>query len=533
MITKITEMNKKHLALLLLVVLGCTGAIILWINTSIWGIGVGYDSYFYLSAADNFLAGNGFSRYGGDGIPIPIVHFPPAYPLILAATNYIFPGDAIFGARILAVILLGLNIVIIGWLIYTFTESVLASLLGTVTALLSPFLLEVHLMAMTEPIFLATTLLMLYVLSKHVQNPTMKTLTIASILAGISFLIRYAGATSFVVGVVAILVFGSTKISQKIKNVSYFVLISLLVISPWLIRNWVLTRSITNRSAVFHFPGIDKLLEGINVAATWISPTLITEDLVSSNLAILKLSLVVAAIILGIIIWVIKLRRAPEKLVIENHGIRFVAISSIYIGIYILFLFVSLALFDASIQLSNRILSPIYVITLTLGIIAVWQGYSIKSSRILTVAGIIGAVLFLSRANFDRYQFDLDNMRESGKVFTGREWQNSETINVIHSLPSELNIFTNEPFAVYILTGRITSSIPEKYNPVKREANSTFEAQMELMMGVFRSGNGALILFDSYNRPGVYASEAQITRSLILWRDTADGSVYIPEGFEP
>ena len=32
-----------------------------WINTP-WGIGVNYDSYFYLSAADNFLAGNGFGR---------------------------------------------------------------------------------------------------------------------------------------------------------------------------------------------------------------------------------------------------------------------------------------------------------------------------------------------------------------------------------------------------------------------------------------------------------------------------------------
>lgn len=41
-----------------------------------WGIGVGYDSVFYLSAADNLLNGLGLSRLDGYYNVIPLTHYP-------------------------------------------------------------------------------------------------------------------------------------------------------------------------------------------------------------------------------------------------------------------------------------------------------------------------------------------------------------------------------------------------------------------------------------------------------------------------
>lgn len=533
MINRFVYLEKRQRVLLLLTLFGITGAVLLWVNTQTWGIGVGYDSYFYLTAADNFTIGNGLSRINGDGDFIPLVHFPPMYPLILAGMGFLVEGDTIAAARIIATLLLGVNIVLIGWLVYVTTGSMLASLIGSGFALVSPFLLDVHLMAMSEPIFLTIVLLTLYVLARYVQNGELRTLTICAVLAGLTFLIRYAGSSTIASGIIVILLFGRFNLSHRIKHAIHFLLVSILFTAPWLIRNWVLTGNLTNRSAVFHLPNIDKLMDGIYVASTWISPTSTPGLLATNKIAIARLLLVVAAIIFGIIIWVMRLRRTSVISDDVNRGFRFVAISSTFMGIYILLLFVSLTFFDASTQINNRILSPVYVVGIIMGLIVVWQGYSVMSSRIKLLLLLIVPVLLLSQANFDRYQLVLKRMHKRGIGFTSREWQNSETIDFANRLPSELTMFTNEPFAVYILTGRLTTPIPENFNPVTQEPNSTFDSQMENMMGVFRSGNGALVLFDSYLQHDVYASNAELIGSLIIWKDNADGSVYVPEAYVP
>lgn len=533
MINRIADWMKGEGMLLILTLFGITGAVLLWVNTQTWGIGVGYDSYFYLSAADNFTIGNGLSRIDGDGTLIPLVHFPLVYPVILAATGSLVAGDTIIAARLIAMFFLGVNIILIGWLTYVYTNSMLAGLLGSGIALVSPFLLEIHLMAMSEPIFLTTILLTIHALAQWVQNGKLKLLTISGGLAGLTFLIRYAGTSTIALGVIVILIFGRFNLSQRIRHAMHFGFVSMLITVPWLIRNWVLAGTFTNRTTAFHLPDSAKLMKGIYVASTWITPISNPGMLTTNNIAIVRLLFVLVAIVFGIIIWVMKLRRSSEKLDSDNRGIHFVAILSIYMGIYILFIFVSLSFFDASTRLNNRILSPVYVVGIIMGFIVIWRGYSVMSSRIKLLVILIIPVLLISQANFDRYQQVLERMNTRGAGFTGRDWQTSETMNVVTSLPSELTIFTNESIAIYILTGQLTRPIPENFNPVKQEPNSTFDAQMEELMEVFRLGNGALVLFDSYYEHDVYASEAQLTQGLILWRDTADGSVYVPEGFAP
>lgn len=533
MMPKIFRLDRKHLVLGYLVLLGLSGAIILWINTRIWGIGVGYDSYYYLSAADNFLSGNGMTRFNADGNLIPIIHYPPAYPIILAVTNFIFSGDVLMGARILAVVFWGINIIIIGWLIFAFTESVLAAVLGSVGLLLSPFSLEVHLMAMTEPMFLAIILLTLYLLSRYLQFPSTKNLVISGVFAGLSFLVRYSGAYTIVVGLVVILILRNKKMSQKLKEATYFGLTSVLVILPWLIRNWVLTGNFTNRSPVFHIPNTEKLMDGIYIASTWISPTLIPGVFATGRIALMRLMFVVVAIIVGIIVWAMRSKGTPNKLIYENREFRFVAILSISIIVYLLSLLVSLSFFDASTSMDNRILSPLYVVGITLGMIVIWQGYAVSSSRILSLAVLVVGVLFLSHNNFDRYQLELERMYNKGKGFTGREWQNSETIAEIRQLPSYLVYYSNEPTSLFFLANRLSYAIPENIDPVKVEENLLFNSQMESMRKVFEQSQGVLVLFDSFYKHDVYAPEQELTQGLYLWKDTNDGAIYFPVGVVP
>src|SRR5687768_2666146 len=99
----------------LLVVGGvCALALMLW--TTALGAGVSPDSVLYIDAARNLLAGKGLVALG-----IPLSHYPPGYPAVLALGG-LAGIEPLAGARLLNALLFGLNAMLIGWLAYACAE---------------------------------------------------------------------------------------------------------------------------------------------------------------------------------------------------------------------------------------------------------------------------------------------------------------------------------------------------------------------------------------------------------------------------
>ena len=127
-------MTQPRLALAALLVVPVLGSILCAVATR-HGIGIGQDSAAYMGAADNLLHGRGittpfdlsgstlspeqvFAFYGA----VPLVHFPPLYPVSLAAISS--AGLSIVsGARWLNAVLMGANLFVFELLVRRFSAS--------------------------------------------------------------------------------------------------------------------------------------------------------------------------------------------------------------------------------------------------------------------------------------------------------------------------------------------------------------------------------------------------------------------------
>ncbi len=94
------------------------------VHDSPHGVGVGFDSTHYLSAATNVRDGKGLNVSFSSGFEplstkaalasygsVPLTHFPPGYPVTLAATDLVLPGGLTNAARAIGVLAVFLTVV--------------------------------------------------------------------------------------------------------------------------------------------------------------------------------------------------------------------------------------------------------------------------------------------------------------------------------------------------------------------------------------------------------------------------------------
>jgi len=421
-----TENRQNQLSIFLaLIALG--GAILMWNSTPL-GIGVGYDSVFYLSAADNFLNGSSLSRFDGYGNVIPLTHFPPLYPLILAAFSFITQAPADIVARWLSVVFFGVNIYLMGWLVYRYTSSILAGALVSLAAFMSPIFVDVHLMAMTEPLYLILMLLTLHSLHNHIETKQLSALIFAAVMAALAYLTRYVGLTLVATGGLLILVWGRQSFWRRVKDAFLFGVIGVAPIVVWYARNLRVAGTVSNRTVLFHPPTMQKITGGTLIISQWFFPGIQSEQY--RTVGLVFGTLIFSTLVL---IWLLRLRKlGPDHT--EKAAARFTAILVLYLIIYAAMLMASLTLFDASTRLNDRIMSPMYVLLILVIVIMVWQLSAVHAWKILRY-GFVGILLLWMGANSVSANQIYSKMRIKGRGFNGRAWQGSETIAAVNDLP--------------------------------------------------------------------------------------------------
>lgn len=520
MVERVKPVLKSQGFIIVLLLVGALGFAFLWINTQWWGIGVGYDSVFYLSAADNFLAGLGLSRLDGYGNVVPLTHFPPLYPFLLALTSFLTGSSTVDAARLLAALAFGCHIFGAGWVVHRYTKSFWAGLFAGVFLLASPILLGVHWMAMSEPAYLVLQLSMLAVLTVYVAGQKRWALVAAAVLAGLAYLTRYVGIALIGAGGVALLFLGQRSYRQKLKDALLFGLISALPILLWYLRNWLLTGSMTNRAAFFHLPEFAQIQKGLITLSLWCFPATIP-----GIARILLFALGMGILLIVFVRWFRRSNPFSAQAFTADQPFQFVFLLTLYVAFYLTFLFVSLTFFDASTRLNTRILSPCYALAVVWALIVLGYGLSGRKPAWLRV-GVFVLALGLLSLNLARSLVAAADMRINGSGFTGKSWQTSETIAAVNQLPPGIVIFSNKAFPIYFVTGRPSNGIPERVDVVKGQSNQDYDLQIAAMRETIIEMDGALVIFDSTNETGVYPPLDQLIQGLTLWRDTADGAVY-------
>ena len=91
-------------------------------------------------------------------------------------------------------------------------------------------------------------------------------------------------------------------------------------------------------------------------------------------------------------------------------------------------------------------------------------------------------------------------------------------------LPAAVHIYTNEPGAVYLYTGRGAYVLPDHFDPVTAEARHGFEQGVGQMQAEIRTGRAVLALFGG---DVTTPADAQLlSKGLYLAHKSAGDEVY-------
>jgi hypothetical protein len=89
------------------------------------------------------------------------------------------------------------------------------------------------------------------------------------------------------------------------------------------------------------------------------------------------------------------------------------------------------------------------------------------------------------------------NYHKSGIGFSHQNWRESELINQLRQIPSDLTIYTNSPEGIYLLTGKISVPFPRKIDLTRQIPNPNFQEYMSQMSNEISKGDAVIAYFSS------------------------------------
>ncbi|HSF82166.1 MAG TPA: hypothetical protein VLA49_13070 [Anaerolineales bacterium] len=493
-----------------------------------WGIGASPDSMVYVGAARNLADQRGFSLPSGDGSDSPLTHHAPLYSVLLswAALADIDPGLA---ARWLNALLFGGNILLMGlYLGYLWRKFNIPSpwipMAGALVIFSAPTLLELHLMAWTEPLFLLLGMAGIFLLGEYIQRSERRYLIGSALLVGLAFFTRYAGIALVATCGLAILLFSREPWRKRIMDITMFGLLSVAPMAVWMWRNLSLTGEATSRELYFHPISLSQVLQGFTTINSWVfvpdtAPTLVK-------------GIVITSFVLGVgaigyrRFWVMD-KSGSESLKVNHQAVPIpVKIMSLFGAVYIGFLVVSISFYDANTPLDGRILSPLYIAALLLGLfsLAIWLSYKpsvfAKTLIILVLVGFIGANSLRSAGMvIDAYK--------DGLGFNSVSWLSSETLAEVRKLPENTVIYSNAPEVITFHTLRRAFGLPKKFESANQRENPAYQAELADLKIQILEKNGIVVYFQELKRPTV-PSEQELFEVLPsgVQVQTSDGLIY-------
>src|SRR5574341_661485 len=154
----------SFLSLLLLSVIG----IFLILRATPQGLGLSDDSIAYIAGARSMLAGQGY-REAWLASNQPVTHFPPGFSSVLAFFG-LFGLDPLRGTRLVNALLFGLNAALLGILMWRMTPSLMAGLVLAALFVANGEMLQVHTVAMSEPLFIFLSLMSFWMFDLYFER---------------------------------------------------------------------------------------------------------------------------------------------------------------------------------------------------------------------------------------------------------------------------------------------------------------------------------------------------------------------------
>lgn len=395
------------------------------------GVGVSHDSIHYFSAAKNLIEGNGaFTNFYGK--LKPLVHYPAFYPFVLALLSFgNFEMETV--ASFLNAFLLAINGCLVFYLVVKGTgNQIIAGLIGFSAFFCSYMTLSPHLMAWTEPLFIALMLSGFWMLNfcfdQSSDEQYYKSLAWAGCFVALAILTRYAGFALLPVAFLTILFHSSKKWPGKLVDFGFFVLPSMIIVGGWLLRNQLLKGNPTNRTIELSVFPYDLWVQFQNNLVTWYYGN---NDGALWTWSALGITFGLLFLALG---HYLKQKRKP----------RIQGFLALFSFAYLIFL-VMVPIMGVSIPFNARMLFPFFT---GFVISAVIFAFNIVPRLPYKTIFYIAIVIIGMKWSYDSFDFSayfLKVNRERGRGFANKKLQEREELKFIANQPDSTFIFSKNP----------------------------------------------------------------------------------------
>ena len=175
-------------------------------------------------------------------------------------------------------------------------------------------------------------------------------------------------------------------------------------------------------------------------------------------------------------------------------------------------------LFDAATKFKLRIVSPVFVCLFILLVCAlIWLRKRNFALAALIAVAALGVSLF-------KQAHTVNTWEKSGLGFASFQWYDSEAMAFLRELPDDVAIFTNEPGAVYLYTGRGSFVLPSGYDSARAESIPGFEDGVARMQVEINAGRAVLVIFD--DGANIAGEVEALTEGLNLALKSQGDSIY-------
>ena len=495
--------------------------VILIIRTTPDGLGLSDDSIAYIAGARSMVVGNGYREawLASNG---PVTHFPPAFSSTLAFFGT-FGIDPLRAARWVNALIFGLNAWLLGILGWRMTRSLMAGLVLAALFVASGEMFQVHAVAMSEPLFIFLSLLSFWMFDLYFERDHWWWLVACGIFVGMVYLTRYAGL-ALVATFIAALFILHTGWKRRLVSTGIFLAGVIPWALGWSIRNRLEAGNATNRAFAWHPLTSENITPGIRVFSEFLIPIESWRQEIIKQTWIVEV--LIALVLSAVLVWVImtawKYLSRPQSLTPNpsplGKGEVISFTTGLYIFAYLASIIASMLMFDAATKFKLRILAPVLV---SLLILLVVFGVWLRNKRREVV--IVLALLLLGVSVY-KQSITVSNWEKHGLGYASFQWYDSKAMALLRELPADVMIYTNEPGAVYLYTGRGCYVLPDRFDSATAEVRTNFEQGVASMQANINSRKAVLALFDGGDN--VAGDVPALTAGLYLAHKSAGDSIY-------
>ncbi len=493
--------------------------VVLVIRATPDGLGLSDDSIAYIAGARSIAAGDGY-REAWLASNQPVTHFPPAFSSVLAFFG-LLGMDPLRAVRWVNALLFGLNAALLGILGWRMTPSLTAGVVLAALFVASGEMFSVHAAAMSEPLFIFLSLLAFWMFDLYFERDHHWLWMIAcGTFVGLAYLTRYAGLALAATFALALLILRTTW-RKRLTSIGVLLASMLPWLLGWSLRNRLVAGNVTNRTFAWHPLTSENIVPGLRVFSEFFIPIEPLRRVIFKQPWIIEVMILL--VLGGLLVWVaVTTRRYLSHPQRERTGKEAREVLSfttaLFVFAYLASIVASMLMFDAATKFKLRILAPVLVSLLILLVLfGIWMRSRRRGLVVVLTLLLLGISIYKQASTVNTWA-----KTELG--YASFQWYDSQAMDYLNELPADVMIYTNEPGAVYLYTGRGCYVLPDRFDSATATARANFEKGVAIMQADIHQGKAVLALFD--HGENVSRDVPALTAGLYLAHKSSGDEIY-------